>query len=248
MGWLFACFGYTKKRKRPKKASKFGPKSRRIRSYQLLESDDPKELDESLPLTCPSLDSGDKPKDENKPTIRKRVRFNLEVTTYELLPADDDATTNSLEFDGVKKSWEERLEDEDEQPTTKVFLGYVPLSKPIYTSNHRYNNCYDEEDEYHDGDDDDSDIEEELSDLDDEDDDDDEDEYKSCLIDADKISHEEMQEHHDIISLPLRSLEGGLETGDGSKLTTRFRSHYVVPVLNPIENLSQWKSIKARKC
>ena len=189
----------------------------------------------------------EKPKDENKPRIRKRVRFNLEVTTYELLPADDDTTTSSLEFEGVNNSWEQIREAEDEQPTTKVFLGYAPLSKPIYSSNHRYNNCYDEEDEYHDGDDDDNDIEDELSDLDDEDDD--EDEYNSCLIDADKIYHEEMREHHDIISVPLRSLEGGeLGTGDGSKLTTRFRSHYVVPVLNPIENLSQWKSIKARKC
>ncbi|KAJ8434863.1 hypothetical protein Cgig2_022142 [Carnegiea gigantea] len=118
----------------------------RIRSYQLLESDDPKKLDDPQTLTCPNLDSGDKPKDENKPRIRKRVRFNLEVTTYELLPADDDTATSSLEFEGVNNSWEQRPEAEDEQPTTK--------------------------------------------------------------------------------------------------LTTRFRSHYVVPVLNPIENLSQWKSIK----
>jgi len=185
------------------------------------------------------------PKDENKARIRKRVRFNLEVTTYQLLPADDD-TTNSLEFEGVKNSWEERQEDEDEQPTTKVFVGYAPLSKPKYASNHRYSNCCDEEDECH-VDNDDDDIEDELSDLDE---DDDADEFDSCLIDADKIYHEEIpDEHQHIISVPLRSSEDGdLWTGDGLKLTTRFRSQYVVPVLNPIENLSQWKSIKARKC
>ncbi|XP_021849200.1 uncharacterized protein [Spinacia oleracea] len=234
MGWtVFACFGCPNKRKRPKTPSKFGSKNRRrIRGYEPLQSDIPKELNESTPLG--SL--REKQKDEPKARIRKKVRFNLEVVTYEPLISQED------EHDDYNRG--EKGGKETDQATVAVegCLIYTPLSKTVSTeSNYRYNSCYDGEDEYDEDEDecqitDDDDDEDEDEDEDYEDDDDDDD---GCTIDPRIIYYNKVtDELRDCSSVPLVS----------SATNARLRSHYIVPVLNPIENLSQWKTVKTRKC
>ncbi|XP_021752776.1 lateral signaling target protein 2 homolog [Chenopodium quinoa] len=239
MGWtLFACFGGTNKRKRPKSASKFGSKSRRrIRGYEPLHSDNSKVLD--APQTLGG--TREKPKDETKTRIRKKVRFNLEVVTYEPLSSQED--------DHDDNNWEERGDEKTDQATAAVeaCLICAPLSKtistesklPLYSSNYRYNCCYDGEDEYDEVEDDDdygqlSDDEDDDDDIDNDYEDDD-----SCTIDPQSTYNEKVTEElRDCSSVPLIS----------SATNARLRSHYIVPVLNPIENLSQWKTVKTRKC
>ncbi|KNA06918.1 hypothetical protein SOVF_176680 [Spinacia oleracea] len=123
MGWtVFACFGCPNKRKRPKTPSKFGSKNRRrIRGYEPLQSDIPKELNESTPLG--SL--REKQKDEPKARIRKKVRFNLEVVTYEPLISQED------EHDDYNRG--EKGGKETDQATVAVegCLIYTPLSKTM---------------------------------------------------------------------------------------------------------------------
>ncbi|XP_021721857.1 nucleolin-like [Chenopodium quinoa] len=232
MGWtLFACFGGTNKRKRPKSASKFGSKTRRrIRGYEPLQSDNSKELDASQTLSS----TREKPKDETKTRIRKKVRFNLEVVTYEPLISQEDEHDNN--------SWEERGDEESDQAAAAVeaCLVYAPLSKTISTSNYRYNCCYDGEDEYDEVEEDDDDYGQLSDDEDDDDDiDNDYEDDDSCTIDPQSRYNEKVtDELRDCSSVPLIS----------SATNARLRSHYIIPVLNPIENLSQWKTIKTRKC
>ncbi|KMT16547.1 hypothetical protein BVRB_3g048400 [Beta vulgaris subsp. vulgaris] len=232
MGWtFFACFGCTKKRKRPisKRASKT---RRRIRGYEPLESDiHTKELDVSQPL---SSTTSEKTKDEKKPSIKKKVRFNLEVVTYEPLSLQDDEHVTS---------WEETGDVETDQTAAtaeEACLNYAPLSKTftteskmsLYSSDYRYNSCYDGEDEYE-YDEDDDDDESQISDEDDDYDD------VGCMIDPQSMYCEQIMEELDnCSSMPLIS----------SEINARLRSHYIVPVLNPIENLSQWKAVKTKKC
>uniref|UniRef100_A0A803KT22 Uncharacterized protein n=1 Tax=Chenopodium quinoa TaxID=63459 RepID=A0A803KT22_CHEQI len=134
----------------------------RIRGYEPLHSDNSKVLD--APQTLGG--TREKPKDETKTRIRKKVRFNLEVVTYEPLSSQED--------DHDDNNWEERGDEKTDQATAAVeaCLICAPLSKTISTES----------------------------------------------------------------KLPF------------SATNARLRSHYIVPVLNPIENLSQWKTVKTRKC
>lgn len=217
MGWLFGCFGYTKKRKRPKKASKFGPKSRRILSYQPLQSEVLQELGVSEVSSRSVLMLRNEHKEEKKAKIRKKVRFNLDVIAYEPIPAEDSSST--LLEDESDTNW--GMTEEDTSYSS--------------SSSHRYTNCYDNDH------DDDDDSECGISDLDDDDDGD-------CLIDPHKIYYEEIAEEYQGFCLPLTtSGDTDLGTIDGSTRNVRFRSHYIVPVLNPIENISQWKALKRKE-
>ncbi|CAO2832201.1 unnamed protein product [Amaranthus hypochondriacus] len=112
------------------------------------------------------------------------------------------------------------------------------LKLPLISSNHRYNNRYDGEDEYEDDGDEDED-DDHITDDEDADEDDegaDEDSDDGCVTDCKKLYYEEItdEELGDCSSMPLI----------GSATNARLRSHYIVPVLNPIENLSQWKALK----
>lgn len=242
MGWtLFACFGYTKKRKRPKTGSNFGSKSRRrIRGYEPLQSEAPEELDVSQPLGSPR----ENPKDEKKARIRKKVRFNLEVVTYEPLSSQDDEHYNSSE----ERGGDETDQAEAAAAAAEDCLIYAPVSKtvstetklPPFSSNYRYNS-YDGEDgyEYDEDDDYECQISDDEEDDDNDDYDNDEEEDDGCIIGTQNLYYEKLTEElRDGSSLPLIS----------SATNARLRSHYIVPVLNPIENLSQWKTVKSKKC
>ncbi|XP_057531592.1 uncharacterized protein LOC130809795 isoform X2 [Amaranthus tricolor] len=237
MGWtLFACFGYTKKRKRPKRPSYLGSKitrRTRARGYQPLKSDeDSRELDVSEPLG----NQREKLKAEKKARIQKKVRFNLDVVTYEPLSSYHD------EHEDTDSDGNDEGKENNEPAPKKACVIYAPvavsnsmLKLPLISSNHRYNNCYDGEDEYEDaGDEDDDHI------TDDEDMDEDEraneDSDDGCTTDRKKLYYEEIMDEElgDSSSMPLI----------GSATNARLRSHYILPVLNPIENLSQWKALK----
>ncbi|XP_074320330.1 uncharacterized protein LOC141657099 [Silene latifolia] len=201
MGWtLFACFGgCSNERKRPR-SSRLGLKSKRIQAYQQLQSDVLKEFDE---------EHRDKPNDEKKARIRKKVRFNLDVIVYE--PISDYDTSN------LQQDPDENVSDE--QAACLVYAH--KRAKQSLPADYRYNNCYGDED-YDDGDgDEDEDSEFEFSDLENEDED-----YSSKPLISDK----------------------GMRTSTDEQNDALHRRHYVIPVLNPVENLSQWKAIKARKC
>ncbi|GFP82947.1 hypothetical protein PHJA_000437800 [Phtheirospermum japonicum] len=153
---------------------------------------------------------------------KKKVTFNSNITTYEHVSVQDsidslpEPTTNT-----VKEN------HEDENP--------ISSSLASYPSNHRYHNARDSDDdeaeeEY--GDDSD------LDDLDDDYDDEDED------IDIDtKISgHEVWAESVESPTMPDESIK----TFGSKTNNARDRSDYINSVLNPVENITQWKAVKSK--
>ncbi|KAL9225165.1 hypothetical protein vseg_001117 [Gypsophila vaccaria] len=159
----------------------------------------------------------EKPKDEKKPRIKKKVRFNLDVIVYEPIISNYD--TNSSQ----ENMYENYMEDQ-----SKGVESSFPAS-------YRYSRFYGDENDYEDNEDEDEDGEYELSDLEEDDD--------------GVVSGGEMDEHSRGLSCrPLiSSADKNLRMSNDKMTYGRSRRHYAVSVLNPIDNLSQWKAIKSRK-
>ncbi|KAA8550720.1 hypothetical protein F0562_002404 [Nyssa sinensis] len=125
-----------------------------------------------------------------------------------------------------------------------------------YPSNHRYQNCRDSDDEVEELEDEDSDLDdeelEEYDDCDDEDGDDrivGEDVWTESIPTASmesstenslaRVIKEEVESPMTMSGLPEQQVKS-------IRSCARDRSVYVHPVLNPVENLSQWKAVKSK--
>ncbi|EOA12707.1 hypothetical protein CARUB_v10028000mg [Capsella rubella] len=155
---------------------------------------------------------------------RKRVTFNTKVQTYEHIVVNE-----SIEFFEEKEKEEVKSEGSD----------VTSNSSGSYPSNHRYQNCRESDDEEEDV----TDCEE--SDLDDDDDDGgmlDEDYYDDDCYD-DKLHSWDKEVYTEEIA------ENGMDIErieEKTNVSARDRSGYVNAVLNPIENLNQWKAVKSK--
>ncbi|WCJ24092.1 hypothetical protein M5689_006078 [Euphorbia peplus] len=231
MGCFLGCFGFSNsKRKRRKQPNRVRVQPRGgdqgFGCYEPLDSAyanlDVKE--KTLELDSELKDEGKKSKEPFSCKIRKKVSFNLNVQTYEPIPKEEDSDDERSSKDAGKERESQSLSKGD---STSEKMGSYP-------SNYRYGNCvhsYDEEDE----------IAYEESDLDDDDDDydleEDEDEYDddiACL----RASQEKVFEKLKSLSVNRDSLT---EIRDA-----RNRTQYDHSVLTPVENLSQWKAVKAK--
>ncbi|KAG8082658.1 hypothetical protein GUJ93_ZPchr0014g47193 [Zizania palustris] len=172
---------------------------------------------------------------------KKKVTFDMNVTAYE-------KTT---------------LADQEEEPPEHVNMVEVEAGKHmqkevLLPENHRYRNCSDSEEE-----------EEECTEDDIYGDDSDEEEdFVDCkidLVDEEEMYNEESKQesHESLFSLPMSNdhrndnevsspapKSSGTSVEEQSPLikknNARDRNHYVRPVLNPVQNLSQWKVVKAQ--
>ncbi|XP_059283690.1 histone H2A.Z-specific chaperone CHZ1-like [Lycium ferocissimum] len=160
-----------------------------------------------------------KPKESAKPKVKKKVSFNLDVKTYERIQDDDYNTTYFSEEEEKKTQWEY-----NEQETTKASMSMYPSSYRYYNCNNSYD---DEEDELtlEESDIDDLDEDEDYG-VSDEDDDGGGDEYNSLDIEKEnKFGNVEK-----------------LNKDESNEVGQNHRNS----VLLPVENLTQWKTIKAR--
>ncbi|KAK3011318.1 hypothetical protein RJ639_012396 [Escallonia herrerae] len=177
----------------------------------------------------------DKPEEQLSLSSRKKVTFDTNVTTYEHVKVYE--STDSL-LDTEKIS-----ETEKEESCAKSSLSQshsrseddsVTSSVGSYPPNHRYQNCHDSDDEVE--------LEYENSDLDDEDDGD-YDDYDSDTDDR-LLCQEVWSESISTLPIGLRKQE--VKTTGPLNQNARDRSIYVHPVLNPVENLTQWKAMKSK--
>lgn len=155
---------------------------------------------------------------------KKKVTFHLNVNTFfessrAVAPVSD--ADSDMEREGGQKS--EQLEH------TPLKDGSTHPKKLSFPENHRYQNSVvsDGEEEEEDYDDVEEDDTEEASDLDDYDEM--EEERKFEIVSA-------LKTEHVICSRTIHDATG----------STRDRSQYIHAVLNPVENLSQWKTVKAK--
>ncbi|CAN0885749.1 Protein JASON [Linum grandiflorum] len=149
--------------------------------------------------------------------LRKRVTFDSNVRTYEPVSVKE-----STEF--LRQEEDEQKEDnrKQEQSDASSEASSVTSSSTSYPSNHRYQNCRDSDDEL------------DMEDQSDSDSDDEEDDYEN-----EELDYGDMYDDPSSRFASAAAYEG--------KPNVRDRSGYVHPVLNPVENLSQWKAAKCKK-
>lgn len=166
-------------------------------------------------------------------TPNKKVKFDSNVRTYEDVLPEEDTGENC---DGGTKGEAQRTLVELGQSQYSSDVSSVTSSSGSYPANHRYQNCRESDDE----------VEDEL--IDDEDDD--------GVLDCDDLTFDD----DDYETVESNNLADTVVIGDGSVMrneeggvkpirangTARDRSGYVHSVLNPVENLSQWKALKTK--
>lgn len=177
----------------------------------------------------------EKPKEQPNLSPRKKVTFDSNVRTYEHVSTYDDS-------DLLRES--EDFEKKEEEDLVKLSLSKSPSEDSSVTSslgsyppNHRYQNCRESDDEDEELDFEDSDLDDEDKDEDENSDEDDgEVEYEDEVIEPRRASEE--------VNSPM-PVSGLLESEVLNK-NVRDRSAYVHSVLNPVENLTQWKAVKVK--
>ncbi|XP_010522560.1 PREDICTED: eisosome protein SEG2 [Tarenaya hassleriana] len=246
MGCFLGCFGASKNRRRQRRREHVQPRGNRI-------SEGPTKGDylnatvptvEEVPNVIPITDVSEKVEEKcNQSPGRKRVTFDSIVKTYEhILPEES-----------VELPKEEKEEDKPQDKSVKSCQtqsssensSISSKTSGSFPSNHRYQNCRESDDEEEDG------IDSEGSDLDD-------DEDEDGLLDEDYYSDSDdyyetklLNQAKDVYTEEIA--DNGLDIGEieakprGSNASARDRSGYVHPVLNPVENLSQWKAVKSKR-
>lgn len=190
----------------------------------------------------PILESKENLEEQMSCNEKKKLTFNLNVETYEGLFTDEEVINNVVEY----KEEERESENKEEEPSNvnKSVTNVVASNVGCYPPNNRYQNRVDEEDY--------EDLDLEASDLND---------AVQVLI------QEESSESLFSLSIDSRKQVYGAELGEkevtspmpkgesppkeepklvGSNQNARVRSRLDDNVLNPVENLTQWKVAKAR--
>ncbi|KAJ8547198.1 hypothetical protein K7X08_010784 [Anisodus acutangulus] len=197
-------------------------KQKRIKpcnKFQVHQKYVPLDSEKANAADSPNSEPRDKPKESSKRKVKKKVSFNLDVKTYERIQDDDDNTTYS-EDEEKKAQWEY-----NEQETAKSSMSMYPSSYRYYNCNNNYD---EEEDEITLEDSDINDLDEEDYGVSDDDDDGGgDDEYNSL--------HTETENKF-----------GNVEKLNKDEPNEVGRNHRN-SVLLPVENLTQWKAVKARQ-
>ncbi|XP_050365160.1 eisosome protein SEG2 [Argentina anserina] len=191
------------------------------------------ELKDEKPSSPESEDVRDKPVEQLSLITRKKVTFDSNVQTYEHVAINEstDGLCNCKECQKEGKT----LKESSQSKTSED--GSVTSSSGSYPPNHRYQNCRDSDDEDEPLDyDEDSNLDDD-DDLEDDMDDDGELEYEGEIVDSKKGTQVLTED----ANTPMPEKTTGLN------YSARDRSGYVHAVLNPVENLTQWKAVKAKK-
>ncbi|KAK4427847.1 hypothetical protein Salat_1553700 [Sesamum alatum] len=236
MGCFLACFGIKKKKNRRKPGKKSPSQEHNRGSYVPLDSEASIKLgiDENH-VTSDSCQL----KEKAISKIKKKVTFNLNVKAYEPIPDDDDDIGTYLSEGEEATKWEFDTEADS------IGIQYS------YPTSYRYRNCrdsYDDEDEdlnFDEVDDSDDEVDDFCSDDDTLSEEDFSWKSSSVVVESDKeVISNQITEEKNGNSLDL--LQSREVEGLGSNVYARDRSQYVSSVLNPVENLTQWKAVKAK--
>ncbi|KAL5768124.1 hypothetical protein ACOSP7_014704 [Xanthoceras sorbifolium] len=257
MGCLFACFGACKHRKRRHLVNVTHFEGQRHEASedlqvtestkQVTESTKQEETEQPITVLREKLD---------EPVIcstKKKVTFDLNVNIHQESPPIEELSDNLL-----KDNEKEEIEKKEEKKTpieTKLVPNSITPNVVSHLPNNRYQNCATSEDESEDlglegsvlDDDSDGDnlgsnerilVQEESSES-----------LFSLSIDSRKhVCEIEFGEKEVNSPMPIRSSSIQEVEEIGSSGNGRGdRSQYVHSVLNPVENLTQWKVVKARE-
>ncbi|CAL1355988.1 unnamed protein product [Linum trigynum] len=249
MGCLMGCFGLSSKRKRRKPPSRILPRDQGFGSYEQLGNSGAMDIESNEEMMRKQTK-----RSPLKGKIRKKVSFNLNVMAYEPISSQDDSSLSLWVGDEDGKTEEignKRGKTVEEPPPSPAEEDPIATKLASYPSNYRYRNCIDHFDE-------DEDEEEEddfygESDLDSDEDYDEEEEKEEVeggqLGDIEELRRRTIGIQDKQVSQPFNSLQVSPNSGkwpEKNDQNARERSQYIHSVLNPVENLAQWKEIKAK--
>ncbi|XP_020692266.1 protein JASON [Dendrobium catenatum] len=172
---------------------------------------------------------------------RKKVTFDLHVTTFEIAPVQEDPKDFTEDDEIEREVKEEKKDKEEEKSSDEPKLASYP-------PNHRYQNCESSDDDEGLNEDDEASDEDDEIDFDEGNDiginGDEEESYDSYF----SLPMESEQKHIQEISSPKPTIESNTERELVilAKAHVRDRSRYIHSVLNPVENISHWKEVKVR--
>jgi hypothetical protein len=248
MGCFLGCFGSSKDGKRRKhRHNKVQPRNQqRIASCTPAQSTVSSTQGASeTPINIPVSQVRDEPEKELSFRGRKKVTFNSNVETYEHVSCEE-VTDFVPESEGgdVKEGEEENIAKPSQTKSSSEDSS-ITSSSGSYPPNHRYQNCRDSDDEYEEVDYDESDLDDDeddgglgVNDFYEEDDDDGIVESRRRISVAHVVTEE--------VDCPMPICDKGEVKPVAYNPNARDRSAYVHPVLNPVENLTQWKAVKAK--
>ncbi|KAK4281324.1 hypothetical protein QN277_012835 [Acacia crassicarpa] len=245
MGCFLACFGSSKDAKRRKQRRKIPPRDcdQRCTTSKAEQSGVNSVQDHCKPVTISTTSEVQdiKPEEQLSLNTRKKVTFDSNVKTYEpVLP--DEVTELPLEKCEQGGNKEETLVKSSQSKSSSDASSVT--STGSYPRNSRYQNCRESDDE-------DEEMDYGVSDLSDEDSDmgeefgedfDDDIECSRARTCAVQKAAKEMKS-----PIPTGSLCESEAKPIVMNPNARDRSVYVHPVLNPVENLTQWKAVKAKR-
>ncbi|KAG6719135.1 hypothetical protein I3843_04G178500 [Carya illinoinensis] len=247
MGCFLVCFGSTKNARKQRKQSqnKFHPRDNvRTVDYKPVQSAISLiQGNSESPNTKQILQVRDESEKELSFKAGKKVTFDSNVKTHEHVTCGE-APDLFLQRE-IGGKGEENIEKPSQSKSSSED-SLITSSSGSYPPNYRYQNCRDSDDEYEELDCEDTNLDDEDDDGGLEDDglyaDDDEGIVRSRrTISVANVFTEEADSPKPICALP----DGEMEPV-GSNQYARRRSAYVHPVLNPVENLTQWKAVKAK--
>jgi len=184
----------------------------------------------------------DKIEEELSVTVRKKVTFDSNVKTYESVLPEEVVKEEALVEPNHSKS--SSCEDSYSSGTTTSTGSYPP--------NHRYQNCRDSDDEEEEV------LDDWVSDLsDDEAEEEDgireEGDELGVEFEEDGMGYSKLRRGDIIDHVFTEEVESPIPTCErdvksiGVNFNARDRSVYVHSVLNPVENMAQWKVVKAKR-
>ncbi|CAL1357076.1 unnamed protein product [Linum trigynum] len=249
MGCFSACFGSSKDRRRRcrkqqhKKHNQAQPPYQRNADKDLEPSNLPVEqnpISEKQPVvinTAVEEIQEEQPQWQSSPVgLRKKVTFDSNVKAYEPVSVQEstefqNASAPKKQVDNENGDDQNKYTKPDQSDNSSEASSLTPSSSSSYPSNHRYQNCRDSDDDEFDSDD----------------------QTDSDSEDGDEVDGEL---DDDIYDEPTTRFASAAANGDAcfpelgiekAGQNVRDRSAYVHPVLNPVENLTQWKAAKSKK-
>ncbi|XVE72881.1 hypothetical protein DITRI_Ditri11bG0073700 [Diplodiscus trichospermus] len=233
MGCFLACFGSSKNRKTRKQRHKVKPRFQRNASYnaQTTVSLDGSNLEKLISPVKEARDDKAEEQLSSGSSTRKKVTFDTNIKTYEHVLVDESTNFEMHNEEGEKKekAKEESLAKSRESDTSSEHSS-ITSSSSSYPPNHRYRNCRESDDE-------EDELDYEESDLDDDD-------YED--FDDGAVDSSERIPGHGALTKEVDGLVEEEVKPIGVIRGARGRNGNVHPVLNPVENLTQWKAVKAK--
>ena len=203
-------------------------------------------------VVCVFFIDSKRPKDSLNYKVRKKVSFNLNVQTYEPIPKEESRS----DYWGSDEEETSKDDARERQSSSLSEADSIASKMASYPTNYRYRNCidsYDEEDgiAYEE-----SDLDGDDDEFDDEEEEEDDDDNNGCNIDELRVNQKEFsgqfsslsassQNKNSLTKLRKDTTENLKSLGDSNEGGLRSRQ-YVHSVLKPVENLNQWKVVKAR--